>query len=119
MVRLRRADAGCQDRQPDCRARIAHRIAGMRVTLESRSSSDVDSTLPEHGQRFAWLFVSLGVAVALAASLWFIVPHLRAPFVYDDVSFALGGRAVATTGLPFGNQGYLLHLYWEQNQWAL
>ena len=41
------------------------------------------------------------------------------PFVYDDVSFILGARAVADTGRPFGNQGYLLHLYWERDQWAL
>jgi hypothetical protein len=59
------------------------------------------------------------VAALLGTSLWFVVPHLSEPFVYDDVSFALGGRAVASTGRPFGNQGYLLHLYWEQNQWAL
>src|SRR4029078_310392 len=41
------------------------------------------------------------------------------PFVYDDVSFILGARAVADTGIPFGNQGYMLHLYGEQQQWAL
>jgi hypothetical protein len=55
----------------------------------------------------------------VAASLWLIWPQLSRPFVYDDVSFALGAQAVAETGRPFGNQGYLLHLYWEREQWAL
>lgn len=69
--------------------------------------------------RVGWLLVAVGILALSAVSLWLIVPQLSRPFVYDDVSFALGGRAVAETGWPYGNQGYLLHLYWEQNQWAL
>jgi hypothetical protein len=49
---------------------------------------------------------------------WLIGPQLARPYVYDDVNFALGGRAVARTGLPFGNQGYLPHLVEQREQWA-
>jgi len=50
---------------------------------------------------------------------WLIGPQLARPYVYDDVNFALGGRAVAQSGLPFGNQGYLLHLVEQREQWAI
>ena len=63
------------------------------------------------------------VVVALAAILafyaWLLAPQLGKPLVYDDVNFALGARAIAWTGLPYGNQGYLLHLYEQREQWAL
>lgn len=49
---------------------------------------------------------------------WLVGPRLARPYVYDDVNFALGGRAVARTGLPYGNQGYLLHLFEQREQWA-
>jgi hypothetical protein len=55
----------------------------------------------------------------LAVYAWLLYPQLRKPFVYDDVNFALGARAVAATGLPFGNQGYLVHTFWLREQWAL
>ncbi|MDP8922383.1 MAG: glycosyltransferase family 39 protein [Chloroflexota bacterium] len=50
---------------------------------------------------------------------WLVGPQLARPYVYDDVNFALGGRAVARTGLPYGNQGYLLHLFEQREQWAI
>lgn len=67
----------------------------------------------------AWLLAVLGVTGLLGTALWLIVWQIDKPFVYDDVSFILGARAVADTGLPFGNQGYLLHQYWQRDQWAL
>jgi hypothetical protein len=59
------------------------------------------------------------VLATVAAYGWLLAPQLGKPFVYDDVNFALGAEAVARTGLPFGNQGYLLHLYEQREQWAL
>ncbi len=67
----------------------------------------------------AWLLASLAAICLLGGALWLIAGQVDKPFVYDDVSFALGARAVAETGRPFGNQGYLLHLYSEREQWAL
>ncbi len=55
----------------------------------------------------------------LALYGWLLAPQLDKPFVYDDVNFAFGARAIAETGRPYGNQGYLLHLYQEREQWAL
>jgi len=66
-----------------------------------------------------WPLAVLGAACLLAASLWLIGGQIDKPFVYDDVSFVLGASAVAATGLPFGNQGYLLHLVGQRDQWAL
>jgi hypothetical protein len=68
--------------------------------------------------------VAWGLAVVIAGALvgitlWLIDWQIDKPYVYDDVSFILGARAVADTGLPYGNQGYLLHLYWLRDQWAL
>jgi len=62
---------------------------------------------------------ALAAVAIVCCSLWLLLPQLDRPYVYDDVSFALGARAVAATGLPYGNQGYLLHLYWLRDQWAL
>ncbi|MCC6178617.1 MAG: hypothetical protein IT305_25205 [Chloroflexi bacterium] len=61
----------------------------------------------------------LVVVGALSLLGWLLVGQVGRPFVYDDVNFALGARAVAETGQPYGNQGYLLHLYWLREQWAL
>jgi hypothetical protein len=69
--------------------------------------------------RRAGVLTALAVLLTLGAYLWFVVPQLGRPYVYDDVNFALGARAVARTGLPFGNQGYLLHLVEQREQWAL
>ena len=66
-----------------------------------------------------WLLAVLGAVCLLGGSLWLISWQIDKPYVYDDISFILGARAVAQTGLPFGNQGYLLHLAWEREQWAL
>jgi 4-amino-4-deoxy-L-arabinose transferase-like glycosyltransferase len=66
-----------------------------------------------------WLLAALAVISLLGVTLWLIAGQIDRPFVYDDVSFILGARAIADTGRPFGNQGYLLHLYWQREQWAL
>jgi hypothetical protein len=55
----------------------------------------------------------------LVTYAWLLAPRIGKPLVYDDVNFALGARAVAQTGLPYGNQGYLLHLTDQREQWAL
>src|SRR5215207_5597182 len=69
-----------------------------------------------------WRAWALAVAVSLAAlgvSLWLIGGQIGRPFVYDDISFMQGARAIADTGRPYGNQGYMLHLYDQRDQWAL
>ena len=55
----------------------------------------------------------------VCAALWLINGQIDKPYVYDDVNFIQGARAVADTGRPFGNQGYMLHLWTEREQWAL
>jgi hypothetical protein len=67
----------------------------------------------------AWSLAILAVIGLVGWALWLIAWQIGKPFVYDDVSFILGARAVADTGLPYGNQGYLLHLYWQRDQWAI
>ncbi|MBA2447662.1 MAG: glycosyltransferase family 39 protein, partial [Chloroflexi bacterium] len=69
--------------------------------------------------RARYALAALAIVGILALYGWLLAPQLGKPFVYDDVNFALGARAVAHTGLPYGNQGYLLHLYREREQWAL
>ena len=95
----------------------------MTATLERDSPARLEPA-PEIAARpgiavGAWPLAVLGAVCLLAASLWLIGGQIDKPFVYDDVSFVLGARAVAATGLPFGNQGYLLHLVGQRDQWAL
>ncbi|HET6319999.1 MAG TPA: glycosyltransferase family 39 protein [Chloroflexota bacterium] len=62
--------------------------------------------------------------LALAAALLFVVlvvRQLNRPLMYDDANFALAARAVADTGVPFGNQGWMSERgdFSQQDQWAL
>src|SRR5207253_2198265 len=47
--------------------------------------------------------------------------QLGRPLMYDDANFALAARAVAETGLPFGNQGWMSERgdFLQREQWAL
>src|SRR3954465_14893258 len=90
--------------------------SGARTGTPVTPSSPLPSRL---SPRIPWLLAGLASAMIVGMALWLIAGQIRRPFVYDDVSFILGARAVADTGRPFGNQGYLLHLYWQRDQWAL
>jgi 4-amino-4-deoxy-L-arabinose transferase-like glycosyltransferase len=59
------------------------------------------------------------VAVALFCAL--VSAQLSRPLMYDDANFALAARAVAETGLPFGNQGWMSERgdFSQREQWAL
>src|SRR5688572_1306933 len=75
-----------------------------------------------HDARAGWRAWALAIVASVALlgfSLWLISPQIGRPFVYDDISFIQGARAIADTGRPFGNQGYMLHLYEDRDQWAL
>src|ERR687885_1037061 len=66
----------------------------------------------------AWLALVLGarlIYVGLVAS------QLNRPLMYDDANFALAARAVADTGLPYGNQGWMSERgdFSQREQWAL
>jgi 4-amino-4-deoxy-L-arabinose transferase-like glycosyltransferase len=66
----------------------------------------------------------IGVLLALGAALAYLVfvgRQLDRPLMYDDANFALGIRAVAETGLPFGNQGWMSERgdFSQREQWAL
>jgi 4-amino-4-deoxy-L-arabinose transferase-like glycosyltransferase len=58
---------------------------------------------------------------ALAIYLGLVIAQLDRPLMYDDANFALAARAVAETGLPFGNQGWMSERgdFSQQQQWAL
>ncbi|MDQ3811123.1 MAG: glycosyltransferase family 39 protein [Chloroflexota bacterium] len=47
--------------------------------------------------------------------------QMQRPLMYDDANFALAARAVAETGLPFGNQGWMSERgdFSQREQWAL
>jgi 4-amino-4-deoxy-L-arabinose transferase-like glycosyltransferase len=59
--------------------------------------------------------------VAVAAYLALVAKQLDRPLMYDDANFALAARAVAETGLPFGNQGWMSERgdFSQREQWAL
>ena len=65
-----------------------------------------------------------GLAVAITATAIYLVlvaKQLNRPLMYDDANFALGARAVAETGKPFGNQGWMGDRgdLSQREQWAL
>jgi hypothetical protein len=61
------------------------------------------------------------VVVATIVYLALVAAQLNRPFMYDDANFALGARAVADTGLPYGNQGWMSDRgdFSHREQWAL
>jgi 4-amino-4-deoxy-L-arabinose transferase-like glycosyltransferase len=66
----------------------------------------------------------VGVLAACAAAVVYLVlvgRQLGRPLMYDDANFALAARAVAETGLPFGNQGWMSERgdFSQREQWAL
>jgi 4-amino-4-deoxy-L-arabinose transferase-like glycosyltransferase len=68
----------------------------------------------------AWMGIALalgGVVVYLAL----VIAQLDRPLMYDDANFALAARAVADTGVPFGNQGWMSERgdFTQREQWAL
>jgi 4-amino-4-deoxy-L-arabinose transferase-like glycosyltransferase len=67
---------------------------------------------------------SLGLLLALGATgmyLALVGYQIDRPLMYDDANFALAARAVADTGLPFGNQGWMSERgdFSQREQWAL
>jgi 4-amino-4-deoxy-L-arabinose transferase-like glycosyltransferase len=66
-----------------------------------------------------------GALSVVAASALFYVAAVAAqvgkPLMYDDANFALAARAVADTGLPYGNQGWMSERgdFSQREQWAL
>ena len=66
----------------------------------------------------------LGPGLAVAAALLYLLLtslQLNRPLMYDDANFALAARAVAQTGLPYGNQGWMSERgdFSQREQWAL
>jgi 4-amino-4-deoxy-L-arabinose transferase-like glycosyltransferase len=79
---------------------------------------------PVEGRAAVDLGLWLGPGIAIAAALLFsvlVVTQLGRPLMYDDANFALAARAVADTGLPFGNQGWMSERgdFSQREQWAL
>jgi hypothetical protein len=60
-------------------------------------------------------------AVAAIVYVALVAAQLNRPLMYDDANFALGARAVADTGLPYGNQGWMSDRgdFSHREQWAL
>jgi dolichyl-phosphate-mannose-protein mannosyltransferase len=66
----------------------------------------------------------LGAALAIGATVVYlvlVVAQVDRPLMYDDANFALAARAVADTGLPYGNQGWMSDRgdLSHREQWAL
>jgi 4-amino-4-deoxy-L-arabinose transferase-like glycosyltransferase len=66
----------------------------------------------------------VGLLLAIGATLVYLVLVARQidrPLMYDDANFALAAKAVAETGLPFGNQGWMSERgdFSQREQWAL
>jgi 4-amino-4-deoxy-L-arabinose transferase-like glycosyltransferase len=66
----------------------------------------------------------LGAALAVGATIVYValaLAQLDRPLMYDDANFALAARAVADTGLPYGNQGWMSDRgdLSHREQWAL
>ncbi len=65
-----------------------------------------------------------GAALAVVAVIIYLVCvalQLDRPLMYDDANFALAARAVADTGQPFGNQGWMSDRgdFSQREQWAV
>lgn len=74
--------------------------------------------LPAFLRSAAMLIATLGAVGAFLILVWL---QIHRPLLYDDVSFAFAGQAVARTGLPFANAGYMgdRYDYSQREQWAL
>ena len=96
-----------------------HPGPGRRIEIPHVAREDKGDDSAPRALNRPWPRALLAVGAVVAVYGWLLAPQLGKPFVYDDVNFALGGRAIAETGLPYGNQGYLLHLYEQREQWAL
>ena len=66
----------------------------------------------------AWLALVLGASLIYVG---LVASQLNRPLMYDDANFALAARAVADTGLPYGNQGWMSERgdFSQREQWAL
>src|SRR5205807_2666089 len=108
----------CQLPQPG-RAVKDHWLAEHR-DQSRRPHAAADRALPDaRGVRGA-----LGPLLLAAASVGFVVlvaAQLWRPLMYDDANFYLGARAVAQTGVPFSNQGWMGDRddFSQRDQWAL
>jgi hypothetical protein len=87
-------------------------IATPRETLAADASTSSPVT--------AWLGVTLAVG-GLVLYLALVAGQLNRPLMYDDANFALAARAVADSGVPFGNQGWMSERgdLSQREQWAL
>jgi 4-amino-4-deoxy-L-arabinose transferase-like glycosyltransferase len=92
-------------------------------TAESREPGRARPSPPPAG-RWSVALAAGAVGIALLTGLffvWLVTHQLERPLMYDDANFALAGQAIARTGLPFGNQGWMSDRgdYSEREQWAL
>ncbi|MFN8533775.1 MAG: glycosyltransferase family 39 protein [Dehalococcoidia bacterium] len=53
--------------------------------------------------------LTLGVALVFIVALALVWPMLSRRFVYDEVSFAQMGQAIAETGVPYANVGFMIN----------
>lgn len=79
------------------------------------------SVAREQGETWMARTGLLLLAFATLTFLALALPRASRPLMYDDVNFAQAAQAVAETGLPYGNQGWMSDRgdYSQENQWAL
>lgn len=65
--------------------------------------------------------VALLAAISLGVFVLLVAMQMWRPFLYDDVNFAFAADAVARTGIPFANAGYMSDRwdFSQREQWAL
>jgi hypothetical protein len=67
-----------------------------------------------------WSSLVLGTLI-LSTFLVFVSRQIQRPLIYDEVNFSFAAEAVARTGIPFANAGFMSDRYdfSQREQWAL
>jgi 4-amino-4-deoxy-L-arabinose transferase-like glycosyltransferase len=95
----------------------------MHATTAGRLSLGNETT-PHPPGHTAFRRSRVGIGLAILATVVYValvLARLNRPLMYDDANFALAARAVADTGVPFGNQGWMSDRgdFTHREQWAL
>jgi 4-amino-4-deoxy-L-arabinose transferase-like glycosyltransferase len=90
------------------------------MTIAAASTESTTRPADQSRQLTAWLAAALALS-SVVIYLALVAGQINRPLMYDDANFALAARAVADTGVPFGNQGWMSERgdLSQREQWAL